>query len=465
MQQKIWSGRFQKLTSALMEEYSSSLSFDRLLFDADIQVNQAWATALIDAGVYTPEEAEQVRNALEGIRSDFYAGKLTFSSGDEDIHSANERWLTEGMGELGARIHTGRSRNDQVVTDLKIHLRGETLQLSTALHSLQKALVDLAGKHMTTIMPGYTHMRQAQPISFAHYLLALFFQMQRDAERLSEASRRCNKMPLGSGALAGAAFAIDRKKLARQLGFDGPTENSMDATSDRDFVTELLFICTQIMLHLSRVAEDFIIWSSEAYRFLEIDEAYSTGSSMMPQKKNPDSLELIRGKTARVVGNQVKLMMLMKGIPTAYARDLQEDKEPIFDSLAQAILSVRVFTGVLETLKVNAEAMRAALDPTLYATDLADYLVRKGLPFRKAHEIVGQIVASADERGVSLASLSTEELRGFSALFADDVRDLFDSVASINKRNLLGGTGPASVAQQIKTAKGILEKAMPAHNI
>ncbi len=465
MPQKTWSGRFQKSTAALMEEFSSSVRFDQVLFDADIEVNQAWATALVDAGVYAPEEAEQVRSALDGIREDFHAGKLAFSPSDEDIHSANERWLTERLGELGARIHTGRSRNDQVVTDLKIYLRGETLQLQTVLHSLQKAVVDLAEKHIKTVMPGYTHLRQAQPISFAHYLLALFFQMQRNVDRLSEASRRCNKMPLGSGALAGAAFAIDREKLARQLGFDAPTENSIDTTSDRDFVTELLFVCSQIMLHFSRVAEDFIIWSSEACRFIEIDEAYSTGSSMMPQKKNPDSLELIRGKTARVVGNQVKLVMLMKGIPTAYARDLQEDKEPVIDSLDQTIRSVRIFTGVLETLKVNAEAMLSAIDPALYATDLADYLVRKGVPFRKAHEIVGRIIAFADQRGVSLGSLSTNDLQRFSDLFADDVQDLFDPLASIEKRNLFGGTGPASVAQQIKTAKTIMEKAVSADNI
>jgi argininosuccinate lyase len=459
MKPKIWSGRFSRPAAILMEEFSSSLHFDQLLFDADIAVNKAWAMALVDADIYTSEEASKVAAALDEIHDDFDQGKLAFADSDEDIHSATERWLTERLGELGARIHTGRSRNDQVVTDLRIYLRGEMQKLRDALNSLQGIIIDLAEKQVLTVMPGYTHLRQAQPISFAHYLLALFFQMQRDKERLGEAYARCNKMPLGSGAIAGSAFTIDREKLAQALGFDVPTENSIDATSDRDFVIELSYVCAQIMLHLSRIAEDFVLWSSEAFRFIEIDEAYCTGSSMMPQKKNPDSLELVRGKTARVIGNQVRLLTLMKGAPSAYVRDLQEDKEPIFDSLAQTLNSVLIFTGVLQTLKVNDKTMGAALDPALYATDLADYLVRKGLPFRQAHRVVGQIVSFAEEQGISLDAVSLEDMRRFSTLIEKDITGLFDPIASLEKRNLFGGTGSISIERQLEMARALIKEA------
>ena len=289
---KIWSGRFTKETESVMVRYSYSIDFDKKLFDADIQVNKAWAQALAKVGVYNPDEVKKVLKALDLIQQEFKANQLEFSNTDEDIHSANERWLTERLGELGARIHTGRSRNDQVVTDYRVFLRNEISELGQAIRSLQKVIIELAENNIETVLPGFTHLRQAQPISFAHYLLALFFQVQRDYERLEQAYSRCNKMPLGSGALAGAAFSVDREELAKTLGFDEPSENSIDATSDRDFVLELAFICSQVMLHLSRIAEDFIIYSSEGFRFIEIDQAYSTGSSMMPQKRNPDSLEL-----------------------------------------------------------------------------------------------------------------------------------------------------------------------------
>lgn len=453
---KIWSGRFTKSTESVMEAFGHSLHFDKKLFDYDIEVNKAWAQALVEIGIYSQEECEKVIDVLEHIRAEYYAGTLTFASSDEDIHSANERWLTEKLGELGARIHTGRSRNDQVVTDVRLYLREAIGELRQSLTELQTALIDLAEKHITTVFPGYTHVRQAQPISFAHYLLALFFQLQRDMERLGEAKCRINKLPLGSGALAGAAFPIDRQKLARRLGFDGATENSIDATADRDFITEILYICAQIMVHLSRVAEDLILWSSEAFGFVEIDQAYSTGSSMMPQKRNPDSLELIRGKSARVIGNQVKLLTLMKGLPTAYARDLQEDKEPLFDSFEQTHLSITVFKGVIETLHVNEEKMRTSLHPSLYATDIADYLVRKGVPFRQAHSIVGSLVTFAEENGLLLTELSFEQFRQFSHLFDRDVLGLFNPSNSLEKRNLPGGTGPESVKQQIDLARKLL---------
>jgi argininosuccinate lyase len=458
MSEKIWSGRFSKATESLMEQYSYSLRFDQKLFVDDIAVNKAWAEALVEVGVYTTAEAARVVGALDDIFLSFQAGQLQFSPLDEDIHSANERWLTEKLGDLGARIHTGRSRNDQVVTDLRLYVRRWLHRLMDGLTNAQTTLLGIAQNHITTVMPGYTHLRQAQPLSFAHYLLALFFQLQRDGDRLRQALQRCNIMPLGSGALAGAAFAINRHKLAGRLGFAAPSENSIDATSDRDLYCEVVYICSQIMLHLSRIAEDFIIWSSEGCKFIGIDDAYATGSSMMPQKKNPDSLELIRGKTARVIGDQMTLMTLMKGIPTAYVRDLQEDKEALFDALEQTLMSVQVFDGVIRTLQVHADTMRSALDPLLYATDMADFLVRKGLPFRKAHSVVGQAVRLCEEQGIALSATPLSDLQKLSPLFDATVKELFDPISSINKRNLYGGTGVDAVLQQIKLAQHMLEQ-------
>ena len=456
MSDKIWAGRFSQSTNARMEQFSHSIGFDQKLFDYDIRVNQAWASALVEVGVYTAEEAAKVVATLASIREDFHQGLLVFSSSDEDIHSANERWLTERLGDLGSRIHTGRSRNDQVVTDLRLYLLEHIEQLALSLRQGMVEVVSLAEKHITSVMPGYTHLRQAQPISFAHYLMALFFQLQRDEERFWQLHSRCQTLPLGSGALAGAAFNIDRHKLALQLGFSAATENSIDATSDRDLNIELGHVCAQVMLHLSRIAEDFILWSSEAFAFIDIDEAYSTGSSIMPQKKNPDSLELIRGKTARIVGNEVKLLTLIKGLPTAYVRDLQEDKEPLFDSVEQTDLSLKIMAGVLATLHVRVDVMAQALDPMLYATDMADYLVRKGLPFRKAHALVGEAVRLAETQGIPFSQLPLQQLVVLSPLFEADVTDLFDPLASLNKRNIFGGTGIEAVQRQIETARAHL---------
>jgi argininosuccinate lyase len=454
---KIWSGRFDKPTEKLMEVYSSSIHFDKILFHADIAVNKAWAQALQEVGIYTTAEADEVISALEQVQKDYDEQKLTFSSADEDIHSANERWLTERLGELGARIHTGRSRNDQVATDVRLWLREEILRLENAVKTLQQTIIDLSTEHITTVLAGQTHMRQAQPISFSHYLLSFFFQLQRNRERLKQAFIRCNRMPLGSGAVAGAAFPIDRYKLARRLGFDAPSENSIDATSDRDFIIEAVQCCAFIMVHLSRLAEDWNIWSSEPFRYLEIDQAYATGSSMMPQKKNPDSLELVRGKTARVVGHLTGLFILLKGIPTAYVRDLQEDKEPLFDSLEQTRLSLLVMDGVLRSSRIFPEKMVKAIDPALYATDLADYLVKKRLPFRQAHSLVGKIIADAETAGIALNKIVLEKFQQYSRLFEADVYKLFDPVASIQKRNIYGGTGMESVKNQLAIAKDYLK--------
>ena len=455
---KVWSGRFTQETASLMEAFSGSIGFDRKLVHADLTVNKAWARVLAKAGVYSDVELQEVLKALDAIEADVRAGTQPFSDQDEDIHSATERWLTEKIGDLGMRIHTGRSRNDQVVTDTRLYVRTELEILSHAVGQLQGACLALAKKHVNTVMPGFTHLRQAQPISFAHYLLALFFQMDRNQERLRQCHHRVNVLPLGSGALAGAGFPIDRQDLADALGFESISDNSIDATADRDFVTETLFVCAQIMLHLSRYAEDLIMWSAESFSYIQIDDAYATGSSMMPQKKDPDSLELIRGKTARVIGDHTTLLALMKGIPSAYVRDLQEDKEPLFDALEQTCQSVLIMEAVLRTLTVHPDRMLASLDPALYATDLADYLVAKGLSFREAHRIVGEIVTATEQTGKTLADLDMDVFRSHSPLFDEDVRDLLDPHASLKRRNIDGGTGPDAIRKQIEKADFVLQK-------
>ncbi|MBP7461641.1 MAG: argininosuccinate lyase [Candidatus Delongbacteria bacterium] len=454
---KLWSGRFDGPSNPLMEEFSHSIAWDCRLFEADIQVNRAWAKALAGIGVFSADEVVRVIQALDQIREDVASGKLEFSPLDEDIHTATERWLTERIGEPGGRIHTGRSRNDQVVTDFKIYIREKLFRLDQILIECIHHLADSAENNLTVILPGYTHVRQAQPIRWAHYLLSLAFQLQRDRDRIADWVRHHNTCPLGSGALAGAAFPIDRETLASDLGFDAPMPNSIDATSDRDFVTECLFICSQIMLHLSRPAEDFIMWSSESCRFIRIADAYSTGSSMMPQKKNPDSMELIRGKTARVAGNLMTLICLMKGIPHAYARDLQEDKLPVFDSLEQTALSVKLMAEVIAGLSIDPGAMRNALDDGLYATDLADYLVRKGLPFRQAHAVVGRLVAMTEKDGSNLQSLDLEDYRQESPLFESDLFTLFNPESSVDKRCAIGGTGLESVKTQIHQIRKLIQ--------
>jgi argininosuccinate lyase len=446
---KIWSGRFSKPSKAIFEQFSRSVSVDQRLFDADIALNKAWANALSRIGVYSQKEAKTVRLALDDIAREFHAGKLEPAPQDEDIHSANERWLTQKVGELGEKIHAGKSRNDQVMTGLRIVLKQELYKVEAEIRQLQRALIVQAENHIDTIFPGYTHVRQAQPISFAHYLCSLGFQLSRDCQRLQQCVKRVDVLPLGAGALAGSAFAIDREELATELTFSHVSENSIDATADRDICVETVYICTQVFLHLSRIAEDFIFWSSETMRFIEIDESYTTGSSMMPQKKNPDSLELIRGKTGRIHGDLTTLITLMKGLPTAYARDLQEDKEPLFDALDQTHRTLLLMTDIISTLIVHPERMKDALEPGLYATDLADDLVRKGVPFRQAHHIVGSLVAEAESLGVSLTDLPDNVLKNYSEQFAD-IKSLFDPVSSIDKRNVPGGTSRQSVNAQIK---------------
>ncbi len=456
MPEKVWSGRFEKAADPLMERFSHSLDIDRKLFDADIAVNKAWAKALVGVGVYSAEEAERVCATLDSLAEELNSGALDLPAEIEDVHSAVEWKLTEKLGELGARIHTGRSRNDQVASDLRIYLKRANRELREALRSLQETLIDLAEDHILTVFPGRTHLQQAQPLSLAQYLMALFFQLQRDRERLHDADRRADRLPLGSGAVAGSAFAVDRHALARELGFSAPSENSYDATADRDVVLETEYCLAQIMVHLSRAAEDMVLWSSEAFGYIRLDDRFSTGSSMMPQKRNPDSLELVRGKAGRVIGSLVAGLTMMKGLPTAYMRDLQEDKPPLFDAVEQTLICVRVFERVVQTMTVNKETMRAALDPALYATDLADYLVKKGMPFRKAHAVVGRLVRIAEQKGVGLQELPLDDYRQASELFSEELYELFDPEGSMEKRNLYGGTGPAALKEQLQKARKLL---------
>jgi argininosuccinate lyase len=454
--QKPWSGRFTKATDSDFDAFGRSIEIDRRLWREDIAVNRAWAKALARVGIYTKKELKQVLAGLDAIQSEFERDTFTSLSGDEDIHMAIERRLTEIAGDAGARIHTGRSRNDQVMTDVRLYLKRVLPELDEEIRSLQRVLVHRAEEHLDTVMPGYTHLQQAQPVLLCHYLLSLFWPLQRDRQRIHQAAERADALPLGSGALAGSAFPVDRHALARELGFSRISENSIDAVSDRDVLIETVQAAALVMLHLSRHAEDLILWSSSEFGFVELSDTFSTGSSMMPQKKNPDSLELIRGKTARVLGHVTTLQALLKGLPLTYARDLQEDKPALFDALDTTAASVRIFTGVLREATFHRERMRQALDDLLLATDLADYLTRKGLPFRQAHRVVGAIVRQAEQSGTPLSHMPLEALRNHSQLFEEDVRQALTVEASLRARNLPGGTGPEAVREQLVRARAEL---------
>jgi argininosuccinate lyase len=456
--QKAWSGRFDKKNAPLMERFNASISIDIRLWWADIQVNLAWAKALAKAGILTGKELEFIQNGLQQIQQEFETDTFSIIPSDEDIHMAIERRLTELIGEAGAKIHTGRSRNDQVVTDVRLYLKQKLVEIQQLNQQFQKILLESAEKHQQLIMPGYTHLQPAQAILFSHYLLSLFFALERDQNRLEDLRPRLDILPLGAGALAGSAYAIDRNLLASELGFQKISENSIDAISDRDFILEFVYILAQIQVHLSRYAEDLIIWSSAEFGFVELDEAWSTGSSMMPQKKNPDSLELIRGKTARVLGLQNQLFVLLKGLPLTYSKDLQEDKAAIFDAIDIVSDSLQVFTGVIESIKVNEHRMKARLDSALFATDLADYLVKKGIPFRKSHHLVGQVVRWGIENQCVLDKIPFEVYEQISPVFERSLYEIFDWKHSIEVRDLPGGTGFNSVKQQIEEAKRLLEE-------
>ncbi|MGA2508398.1 MAG: argininosuccinate lyase [Chitinispirillaceae bacterium] len=454
---KMWDGRFKKPMDRLMETFSNSLPFDKTLIEEDLAGSLAWARELKRIGIMNERECTKIETGLRSIAADYKKGRISFLSTDEDIHMAIERLLTKKIGEAGAKLHTGRSRNDQVATDVHLFVKKAITEIKAALTVLQKVLIERSKKDLKVIMPAYTHLQQAQPMLLAHYWLSLFFVLEREKSRLAHAFLTSDLCPLGAGAVAGSGYPVDRKRLAKELGFAAPAPNSVDAVAARDFLLETLSCIASTGITLSRYAEDLIIWSSKEFGFIELDDAWSSGSSMMPQKKNPDSLELIRGKSGRFIGNYTRLATTLKGVGLAYYKDLQEDKEPLFDSVANIELSIAVFTRVLRTLTVNAKKIEKQLDPFLFATDVADYLVRKGLPFRQAHNVTGMIVACCIEKKKSLSDLPLADLQKFHQLFGRDAMRIFSWEHALAKREVEGGTGRKSVLKQIALAEKTLK--------
>jgi len=456
---KLWGGRFSKNTDELVEDFHSSISFDKRLYYWDIKGSIAHARMLGKQGIITQEEAQKIIRGLEEILKDIEAGKVEFDVSAEDIHMNIEVLLTQKIGAVGKKLHTGRSRNDQVALDTRLYLREEIDNLRELLKKLLAALLELAEKHLDTVLPGYTHLQRAQPVTLAHHLMAYFQMFSRDLERLADCQKRVNVLPLGAGALAGTTFPLDREQVARELGFSSVSLNSMDAVSDRDFVLEFLGAASIIMMHFSRFCEELIFWSSQEVQFIEIDDAYSTGSSIMPQKKNPDVAELIRGKTGRVYGNLMAMLTIMKGLPLAYNKDMQEDKERLFDTVDTLKKCLLVFTPMLVTMQVNKEKMlEASKGGFTNATDLADYLVKKGLPFRDAHEVVGKLVAYCLSNTKNLDDLTLEEFQGFSPLIKEDVYEAISVFTCVEKRQVTGGPAPEQVKKAIIEGKKLLEK-------
>ena len=445
-----WSARFSEPVADFVLRYTASIGFDRRLAFADIDGSLAHAAMLAHAGVLSPQDLGDIERGMGVIRGEIELGRFEWRLDLEDVHLNIERRLIELVGDAGKRLHTGRSRNDQVATDLRLWLRGAIDAIGAVLADVQRALVAQAEAHADTVMPGFTHLQVAQPVSFGHHLLAYVEMFERDRERLADARRRVNRLPLGSAALAGTTFPIDREFVARRLGFDGLCENSLDAVSDRDFAIEFAAAASLVMVHVSRLAEELVIWMSPRFGFVRLPDRFTTGSSIMPQKKNPDVPELARGKCGRVVGHLTALLMLMKGQPLAYNKDNQEDKEPVFDTVDTVLDTLRAFAEMIPGIEVDAEAMRrAAEEGYSTATDLADYLVKKGMPFRDAHEAVARIVRRAAERGCTLAELPFADLRAAAPLVAADVYTCLSPAGSIAARAHVGGTAPARVREQV----------------
>lgn len=453
----MWKGRFQKETSDLVKRYGESVSFDWRLYAQDIRGSIAHAEALQRAGILTAAECRQIKTGLRGIEKDIREGRFEWKAGLEDVHMNIEAALTGRIGAVGAKLHTARSRNDQVATDARLYCRDEAAVLLGLIRDLQRALVASAAAHADVILPGYTHLQRGQPVLFGHHLLAYVEMFGRDAGRLEDAVARLNELPLGSGALAGSTIVLDREFVAGRLGFAGVTRNSMDAVSDRDFMAELVFVIALCGVHLSRLAEDIILWASAEFAFVTLDDAHTTGSSLMPQKKNPDVAELTRGKTGRLIGNLVSLLTTLKGLPMTYNRDLQEDKERLFDSVDTLKLALAVNAEMIAAMQVNAAACRAAAgDPFLLATDLADYLVKKGLPFRHAHDVIGKLTAYSLAQKRGFPEFSLEEFRRFSELFEDDVFTVLDLQTALEARRATGAPSPAHLASEIKRWRKVL---------
>jgi argininosuccinate lyase len=455
---KLWGGRFSEPTDAFVEAFTASIGFDQRLYRHDIEGSKAHAQMLNKVGVLTDEECQSILDGLAQVGYEIESGKLEWSISLEDIHMNVEARLTDLIGDTGKKLHTGRSRNDQIATDIRLYLREEIDFISEEIQRLQEGLLGLAEREASTILPGFTHLQVAQPITFGHHMLAWFEMLQRDAERLADCRRRVNIMPLGAAALAGTTYPIDRNYTAKLLGFERPSRNSLDSVSDRDFAIEFNAAASLIMMHLSRFSEELVIWTSAQFNFINLPDRFCTGSSIMPQKKNPDVPELVRGKAGRVFGHLISLLTLMKSQPLAYNKDNQEDKEPLFDTIDTLKGSLRAFADMVPAIEVKADSMRlAALQGFSTATDLADYLVRKGIPFRDAHEIVGKAVALGVETGRDLSEMDLEELTAFSDRIEADVFEVLTLEGSVAARDHLGGTAPGQVLTQVEAARKALK--------
>ena len=455
----LWAGRFSAAPTGELERFGASLPFDKRMWRQDIRGSKAHAAMLAHQGVISQQDADAIRAGLDDIAGQIERGEFTFDvDRDEDIHMAIERVLTENIGPAGGRLHTGRSRNDQTTVDTHLIARDLADEILASLAKLEAVLLDRAQGEFGVVMPGYTHMQPAQPVLLSHHLLAYFWMFNRDFRRVSAAREAANVCPLGAAALAGTTYPLDRHMTAEALGFSGPTANSMDSVSDRDYLLDLIYACSVCQVHLSRLCEELVWWSSAEFGFVEMDDAHSTGSSIMPQKKNPDFAELVRGKSGRVVGDLTSLLVTVKGTPLTYDKDLQEDKEPLFDAADTVLGSLMACTGMLATCTFKEERMReASHEGYMAATDLADYLVGKGLPFRQAHAVVGRIVGDCVREGVTLQQLSTDELRSYSELFDDDAHEALDIDSIVRRRTTFGGTGHEAVRAQLKLATEALE--------
>jgi argininosuccinate lyase len=456
---KLWGGRFTKKPEEWVDEFNASISFDQELVFEDIEGSIAHVTMLKQCDILSGTEADQILQGLQTLYQKASDQELEFSVEYEDIHLNLEKLLIDEIGEVGGKLHTGRSRNDQIATDMHLFLKRRVQEIIELITELQEGIILQSEGNIETIIPGYTHLQRAQPISFAHHLMCYFWMLQRDKERLIDSLKRIDISPLGAGALAGTTFPIDRAYSAEQLGFASYYENSLDAVSDRDFIVEFLSNSSLLMTHLSRLAEEFILWSTEEFQFIELDDSFTTGSSIMPQKKNPDMAELVRGKTGRVNGNLVSLLTVLKGLPLAYNKDMQEDKEGMFDTVKTVVGSLKIFNGMVRTMTVNQQKMKEAVSNDFSnATELADYLAAKGVPFRQAHEIVGKLVLHCIEEGYYLKDVSLERYQQYSPLIEEDIYSILSPHAAVERRNSYGGTGFEQVKNQIQKGKTLLNE-------
>lgn len=457
MTAKLWGGRFTKKAESWVDAFGASIGFDKKLVNEDIQGSVAHVKMLGKCGIVPKEDVEKILVGLSVIQEKVKKGQLEYNIQNEDIHLNLEKFLIDEIGEVGGKLHTGRSRNDQVATDVHLYLRNQVKEILVSIRHLQEAILEQSKQHVETILPGYTHLQRAQPVSFAHHLMTYFWMLERDYGRMEDSFKRINISPLGAGALAGTTFPIDRHYTAKLLGFDGIYENSMDAVSDRDFILEFLSNSSILMMHLSRFCEELILWSSQEFQFVEIDDAFATGSSIMPQKKNPDMAELIRGKTGRVYGNLFSLLTVLKGLPLAYNKDMQEDKEGMFDTVHTVKGSLQIFAGMIETLKVLGGNMEKATNEDFSnATELADYLATKGMPFRRAHEVVGKLVLHCIQNDKFLLDLTSTEFKEASSLFEDDIYHVLEPKTVVARRNSAGGTGFDQVRAALVKAEALI---------